>query len=164
MVYGYHLSMDRRGNVYLASIMDLHSRKIISWTLRKTLEAKWVLKAVEKAKKERRAIQPLVIHSDWGQYTCGDYEEVTEVMGRSYSVKACPWDNACIESVYSLIKREWTNQLHIIDYSHAYRLVLEYIEAFYNIVRIHFHCGYRFPSEYEMQYLDKLEAKMQGSS
>ena len=116
---------------------------------------------MEKAKKELRVTQPLVIHSDRGvQYTCGDYKEATEGMERSYSAKACPWDNACIESFHSLIKREWTSRFHIIDYSHAYRLVFEYIEAFYNTVRIHSHCGYRSPGEYEKQYLARMEAKM----
>lgn len=54
------------GFVYLASIMDLYSRKIISWTLGDTLETKWVLEAVKKAKKKRNVEQPLVIHSDRG--------------------------------------------------------------------------------------------------
>lgn len=150
------------GYVYLSSIMDLYSRKIISWTLGETLETKWVLEAVEKAKEHRHVTQPLIIHSDRGvQYTCGDYEEATRGMERSYSAKACPWDNACIESFHSLIKREWINRFHIIDYRHAYRLVFEYIEAFYNTVRIHSHCGYHTPSEYEKQYLDRMEVKMQ---
>ncbi|WP_330585256.1 IS3 family transposase [Parablautia muri] len=138
------------GFVYLASIMDLYSRKIISWTLGETLETKWVLDAVEKAKAERRVTQPLVIHSDRGvQYTCRDYGEATKGMERRYSAKACPWDNACIESFHSLIKREWLSWFRITDYSHAYRLVFEYIEAFYNTVRIHSHCGYRSPGKYE---------------
>ncbi len=150
------------GFVYLASIMDLYSRKIISWTLGETLETKWVLEAVEKAKEQRHVTRPLVIHSDRGvQYTCGEYEKVTGGMERSYSAKACPWDNACIESFHSLIKREWISRFRIIDYSHAYRLVFEYIEAFYNTVRIHSHCGYRSPSEYEKKYLDRMEAKME---
>lgn len=149
------------GFVYLASVMDLYSRKIISWTLGETLEAKWVLEAVEKAKEERRVTQPLVIHSDRGvQYTCRDYEEATEGMERSYSMKASPWDNACIESFHSLIKREWISRFRIINYGHAYRLVFEYIEAFYNTVRIHSHCGYCSPNQYEKQYLDRMETKM----
>lgn len=62
------------------------------------------MEVVEKAKKERRVIQPLVIPSDRGvQYTCRDYEAATEGMERSYSSKACPWDNACIESFHSLV-------------------------------------------------------------
>ena len=150
------------GFVYLASIMDLYSRKIISWTLGETLETKWVLEAVEKAKEQRHVTRPLVIHSDRGvQYTCGDYEKATGGMERSYSAKACPWDNACIESFHSLIKREWISRFRIIDYKHAYRLVFEYIEAFYNTVRIHSHCGYRSPSDYEKKYLDRMEAKME---
>ena len=86
------------GFVYLASIMDLYSRKIISWTLGETLETKWVLEAVEKAKRERCVEQPLVIHSDRGvQYTCGDYEEATGGMERSYSAKACPLLNPFLQ-------------------------------------------------------------------
>ena len=148
------------GFVYLASIMELYSGKIISWTLGETLETKWVLEAVEKAKGGRHVTRPLVIHSDRGVQ---DYEEATGGMERSYSAKACPWDNACIESFRSLIKREWMNRFRIIDYSHAYRLVFEYIEAFYNTVRIHSHCGYDSPSEYEKQYPDRKEREMRGT-
>lgn len=151
------------GFVYLASIMDLYSRRIISWTLGETLEAKWVLEAVEKAKRERSVTEPLIIHSDRGiQYTCRDYEEATGGMERGYSAKACPWDNACIESFHALIKREWLSRLRITDYSHAYRLVFEYIEAFYNTVRLHSHCGYRSPGEYEKQYLEGMESKVKN--
>ncbi len=119
--------------------------------------------AVRKARKERHVEQPLVIHSDRGvQYTCGDYEKATEGMEGSYSAKACLWDNACIESFHSLIKREWINRFRILDYSHAYRIVFEYIETFYNTVRIHSHCGYQSPMEYEKSYLDKMEMEMKG--
>ncbi|WOC74577.1 integrase core domain-containing protein [Intestinibacillus sp. NTUH-41-i26] len=58
-------------------------------------------------------------------------------MQRSYSKKAFPWDNACIESFHALVKREWLNRFKIQDYRQAYRLVFEYIEAFYNTKRIH---------------------------
>lgn len=153
------------GFVYLASVMDLYSRKIISWTLGKTLEAGWVIDAVSKAVKERRIEHPLVIHSDRGaQYTCGDYERATAGMGRSYSSKACPWDNACIESFHSLIKREWLSRFRILDYNHAYRIVFEYIEAFYNTVRLHSHCGYQSPAEYEKKYLEGMEMKMRKTA
>lgn len=116
------------GFVYLTSIMDLYSRKIISWVLSDTLEAKWVTKAVEKAKATRKANKPLVIHTDRGiQYVCKEYITATEGMERSYSKKAYPWDNACIESFHALIKREWLNRFKIEDYEQAYRLVFEYI-------------------------------------
>ncbi|WP_440286233.1 IS3 family transposase [Eshraghiella crossota] len=57
-----------------------------------------------------------------------------------------------IESFHSLIKREWLNRFNIINYKHAYRLVFEYIETFYNTVRIHSHCDYMSPNDFEKLY------------
>lgn len=146
------------GFVYLTSIMDLFSRKIISWVLSDTLEAKWVIEAVEKAKAARGADIPRILHTDRGvQYVCKNYVEATEGMQRSYSKKAYPWDNACIESFHALIKREWLNRFKIFNYNHAYRLVFQYIETFYNTVRLHGHCGYVSPNEYEKTYNRELE-------
>lgn len=145
------------GFVYLTSIMDLYSRKIITWVLSDTLEAKYVVKAVEKAKSRRNVEKPLILHTDRGiQYVCREYVEATAGMKRSYSKKAYPWDNACIESFHALIKREWLNRFKIKNYDHAYKLVFEYIETFYNTVRIHSHCGYLSPNEYENVYEQKL--------
>jgi putative transposase len=68
---------------------------------------------------------------------------------RSYSNKANPWDNACIESFHALIKREWLNRFVIKNLKHAHELIFEYIEAFYNTVRIHEYCGMKSPHDYE---------------
>ena len=141
------------GFVYLTSIMDLYSRKIIAWTLSESLEAKWVTETIKKARQRRPADKPLILHSDRGiQYVCREYKEATKGIQLSYSKKAYPWDNACIEAFHALIKREWLNRFKIVDYNHAYRLVFEYIETFYNTVRIHSHCGYYSPNEYELNY------------
>ena len=146
------------GFVYLTSIMDLYSRKIIAWVLSDTLEAKWVIEAVKRAKKTRNVDKPLIMHTDRGsQYVSVDYIQATTNMQRSYSKKAYLWDNACIESFHALIKREWLNRFKIIDYNHAYKLVFQYIETFYNTVRIHSHCGYLSPNEYEMKYYKELK-------
>ena len=75
-------------------------------------------------------------------------------MQLSYSKKAYPWDNACIESFHALIKREWLNRFKIRGYEHAYTLVFEYIEAFYNTVRIHSHCNYISPDQFEKLYAE----------
>lgn len=148
------------GFVYLTGIMDLYARKIIAWVLSDTLEAEWVVEAIEKAKKERHVDKPKVMHSDRGiQYTCGAYRETTEGWKLSCSKKAYPWDNACIESFHSILKREWINRFQIVDYDHAYRLIFEYINTFYNTVRIHSHCGYKSPQEYENEYLYSMETK-----
>ena len=143
----------RDGFVYLTSIMDLYSRKIIAWTLSKTMEVSCVLDTVNKAKARRNTDKPLILHSDRGsQFVSAAYREATEKFQLSYSHKGYPYDNACIESFHSLIKREWLNRFKIEDYRHAYRLVFEYIEAFYNTVRIHSHCGYMSPEQFEKLY------------
>ena len=141
------------GFVYLTSIMDLFSRKIIAWTLSETLEVSCVIDTINKAKARRNIDQPLIIHSDRGsQYVAKEYKKATENMQRSYSKKAFPWDNACIESFHSVIKREWLNRFKIRDYKQAYRLIFEYLEAFYNTKRIHSHCDFMSPDEFERVY------------
>lgn len=146
------------GFVYLTSIMDLYSRKIIAWVLSDTLEAKWIIEAVTKAQRARKVRKPSIIHTDRGcQYVSSDYKRITAAMQRSYSKKAYPWDNACIEAFHALIKREWLNRFKIFDYNHAYKLVFQYIETFYNTVRLHSHCGYLSPNEYEDKYWKDLK-------
>jgi len=53
---------------------------------------------------------------------------------------------------HSLIKRKWLNRFNIKNYRHAYNLIFEYIETFYNTVRIHSHCDYMSPDEFEKMY------------
>lgn len=121
ITYIYTLS----GFVYLASIMDLYSRKIDS---------------------------PIIIHSDRGvQYISKAYIEATpaENFIRSYSRKGNPWDNAVIESFHALIKREWLNRFVIQHLSHAHELIFEYVETFYNTKRIHSHWNMKSPYDYE---------------
>lgn len=141
------------GYIYLTSIMDLYSRKIVAWTLTTSMEVSCVVDAVNKAKACRPTIQPLLIHSDRGsQYVSAAYRKATEGMQRSYSHKGYPYDNACIESFHSLIKREWLNRFDIANFDAARALVWEYIETFYNTIRIHSHCGYMSPDQFERQY------------
>lgn len=121
------------GFVYLTSIMDLYSRKIIAWTLSETIEVSCVIETIRNAKVRHNTDLSLILHSDRGsQYVSKAYRDATEKFQLSYSDKGYPYDNACIESFYSLIKREWLNRFRIQDYHQAYRLVFEYIEAFYN--------------------------------
>jgi len=141
-----------KGFIYLTSVMDLFSRKIIGWQVSDTLSTENVIKAIEKAKTNRKLIQPVIIHSDRGcQFVSKNYLEATPAANfiRSYSNKGNPWDNACIESFHALIKREWLNRFVIKNLMHAHELIFEYIEAFYNTVRIHEYCGMKSPHDYE---------------
>ena len=144
---------NQEGVGYLTSIMDQYSRKIIAWILTRDMKSESVLEVIKKAKQRRNIEKPLIIHSDRGiRFTSEEYRELTENLKRSYSKKGTPWDNACIESFHALIKREWLNRYKIGNYDEAYRLVFEYIEAFYNTVRIHGHCQYTSPNDYKRQY------------
>ena len=108
------------GFVYLTSIMDLYSRKIVSWTLSTTLEAVHVADTVRKAMMLRKVRSPLVLHSDRGsQYVSDAYLEAAQKAQLSYSKKGYPYDNACIESFHSLIKREWLNRIRITNNIHS---------------------------------------------
>lgn len=145
------------GFCYLSCIMDLYSRKIIAWELGKTLETAYVVKAIRKAISVTGK-QPKVIHTDRGvQYTSDEYKNTTEGTEHSYSPKGSPWDNACIESFHALIKREWLWRFRIHNYEQAYVLIFEYINAFYNTIRIHSHCNFMSPEQYERQYYERLK-------
>ena len=143
----------QNGFVYLNCVMDLFARKIIAWTLSETMEVSNVIDTIEKAKAIRNTDLPLIIHTDRGsQYVSQAWREATKNMQRNYSHKGYPYDNACIESFHSLIKREWLNRFNIKNYRHAYNLICEYIETFYNTIRIHSHCDYMSPDEFEKLY------------
>lgn len=145
----------QEGFVYLTSIMDLYARKIIAWTLSDNMEVSCVIDTIYKAKQRRSSDLPLILHSDRGsQYVSNAYLEATKQYQLSYSNTGNPYHNACIESFHALIKREWLNRFRILNYNQAYRLVFEYIETFYNTVRIHSHNNYMSPNEFEALYFD----------
>ena len=101
------------------------------------MEVEDVLEAVKIAKTRRQSDKPIILHTDQSiHFTCEYYRLLTSGMIRSYSKKGYPCDNACIESFHSLIKREWLNRFELQNYWQVYRLCDEYIEGFYNPVRI----------------------------
>lgn len=153
----------RKGFVYLTSIMDLFSRKIIAWDLSDNLEVSNVVSLIKRAKRRRNVTRPLIMHSDRGsQFTSTAYMAATCGFNLSYSKKAYyPWDNACIESFHALIKRECLNHVDIHSFEEARRLVFDYIETFYNTVRSHSHCDYLLPVEFEKKYYSGYESKVQ---
>jgi putative transposase len=140
------------GFVYLTSLMDLYSRKIIAWTLSQTMQVEEVLACLKKAKQRRQYDEALVIHSDRGvHFVSALYRQLTSNMTTSYSDKGNPYDNACIEAFHALIKREWFSKYPPLDFNHAYRLTFEYIETFYNTIRTHSHCDYMSPNKFEQK-------------
>ena len=146
-----------KGFLYLSCVLDLYSRKIIAWELGDTLETKHVIKAINRAI-EITGSKPKIIHTDRGvQYTSEEYQTTTNGITRSYSLPGTPWDNACIESFHALLKREWINRFKIKNYWEAYNLIFEYIDAFYNTVRIHSYCDFLSPLAYEKLFYKKTK-------
>lgn len=150
ITYCYTLS----GFVYLTSVMDLYSRRIVGWQVSDSLSTDGVISAIRNAKASRKSKNPIIIHSDRGtQFVSRDYVKETPAgeFIRSYSHKGTPWDNACIESFHALIKREWLNRFVVKNLDHARELIFHYIEAFYNTTRLHSFCALQSPYEYEMK-------------
>ena len=148
------------GFLYLSCVMDLFSRRILAWELGRTLETKYVIEAIKKAIRTTGK-RPKIIHTDRGvQYTSDAYYEATQGIENSYSRPGNPWDNACIESFHALIKREWLNRFRIRNYEDAYSLIFEYINAFYNTVRIHSYCGYVSPFLYEKLHEERIAKRL----
>jgi len=147
------------GWLYLATIMDLYSRKIIGWALRERLTKELVIGALDMAVKQRNFSTDLLLHSDRGsQYASELYQLLLLKNGIlcSMSGKGNCWDNAVMESFYRSLKVELIYQNHYQTRRQAQRDIFEYIEIFYNRERLHSSLGYYSPEEYEQLMLTKL--------
>lgn len=128
------------GWTYLASVMDFHSKKIIGYAYSKTMKAELAVKAIENACLNVKETTGIILHSDLGtQYTCRLFEDclLSRKMIHSYSRKGNPYDNACIESFHSILKKEETHHHRYFDFKMAGKAIFEYIESWYNRKRIH---------------------------
>jgi len=149
----------KEGWLYLATIMDLYSRKIIGWSLRDRLTKELVIAALDMALKQRNLFSDLLLHSDRGsQYASELYQLLLLKHGIlcSMSGKGNCWDNAVMESFYRTLKVELIYQKTYQTRREAQRDIFEYIEIFYNRERLHSSLGYRSPEEYEKLMLTKV--------
>jgi len=147
------------GWLYLATIMDLFSRKIIGWSLRDRLTKDLVIGALDMALKQRNLSSDLLLHSDRGsQYASELYQLLLLKHGIlcSMSGKGNCWDNAVMESFYRTLKVELIYQNQYQTRRQAQRDIFEYIEVFYNRERLHSYLGYYSPEEYESLMLEKV--------
>lgn len=144
----------RRGWAYLAATLDLGSRKVVGWSVGPTMEEQLPLAALESALCSRQPPAGLIHHSDRGtQYVGHAYQQMLAAHGAvcSMSRKGNCWDNACVESFFSSLKRELPNEHAFEDWRDVEQALFAYIEAYYNTRRPHSALGYRSPNEYERQ-------------
>lgn len=136
------------GWTYLASVMDFYSKKIIGWAYDTTMTAELAVKAIKNACLNVKQPEGIILHSDLGtQYTSDLFERylLKQKMKHSFSRKGCPYDNACIESFHSLLKKEEVHHKTYLDFNDAYNAIFEYIESWYNHKRIHSSINYKTP-------------------
>jgi putative transposase len=144
----------REGALYLATVLDLGSRRCVGWAMRDTLAGELTLSALQMARAARRPAPGLIHHSDRGsQYTANAYRAELAVHGMiaSMSGKGDCYDNAVAESFFSTLEFEllMKNDWHTRD--DARRAIFRYLETWYNRRRRHSTLGYISPMEYEQQ-------------
>lgn len=140
------------GWMYLCTILDLASRKIVGWSINRRMTADLVADAITAAMVRQRPPGGVIFHSDRGSQYCS--RKVRKILRRhgffqSMSRKGNCWDNAVAESFFKTLKAELCGDGAFPTREIARNEVFEYIEIFYNRQRLHSSIGYITPVEYE---------------
>jgi putative transposase len=141
--------------VYLAVVLDAHSRRAVGWAMADHLRAELALAALTMALGSRAVVAGgLVHHSDRGvQYACGDYMAVLErhAIQPSMSRAGCPYDNAMAESFMKTLKQEEVDGRIYRDLAEATAAIGTFIDQVYNRQRLHSALDYLAPATFEAQ-------------
>jgi putative transposase len=140
------------GWLYLAAVEDLHSRRIVGWSMSERIDSRLVVDALEMAVAGRLPGAGLVAHSDRGSQYASEHHQrllVGHGITCSMSRRANCWDNAPMESFFATLKKELTHGETYATRAEARASLFEYIEIFYDRVRRHSSLGYKSPVEYE---------------
>ena len=142
------------GWLYLCVILDLHSRRVVGWSMGERIDAQLVCKALLMAIVSRRPPHGLLFHSDRGsQYASKQFLGIIKRNGfrQSMSRKGNCWDNACSESFFGSFKNELIGDYIYRTREEARSEIFNYIEVFYNRKRLHSYLGYLSPESFENQ-------------
>ncbi len=141
-----------KGWLYLASVIDLYSRQVVGWSMSNRMQASLVNDALLMAIWKRKPAKGLIWHTDRGsQYASYSHRKVLKDhhIIQSMSRKGDCWDNAVAESFFHTLKTELTHHHKFKDREEAKHVIFEYIEVFYNRIRIHSANNYMSPVEFE---------------
>ncbi len=140
------------GWLYLATVMDLYSRKIVGWSLARNMEVGMVKAALLMAIGRRKPAPGLIHHSDRGsQYACQEYRQLLQAhcITSSMSRSGVCLDNAVAERFFGTLKTECLTNWQDKPAEEVRHDVTDYIEMFYNSERLHSYLAYSSPNEYE---------------
>ena len=142
----------RQGWLFLAVMIDLYSRQVISWAMSDRNDTALVVDALMMALWRQRKPRDVIVHSDQSStYASGEYRKLLRDHGLicSMSRKGERLDNAVAESFFGTLKTELVDQEDYFTKQQAKQSLFEYIEVFCNRQRRHSYLGYVSPAEYE---------------
>ena len=144
------------GWIYLATVIDLFSRKVIGWSTSNRMTTPLVLDAMKMAvKRIKKTNTKVILHSDQGsQYSSYDYKifATKNNIIPSMSRRGNCYDNAVAESFFKTLKKELVRKQVFLTREITTSKIFEYIEMFYNAKRRHSYLGYISPNEFEKRY------------
>jgi transposase InsO family protein len=141
-----------QGWLYLATVIDIASRRVVGWATADHLRTDLVEQALRNAVTTRRPAAGVIFHSDRGcQYTSAQYAHTATELGVRLSVGRTGqcWDNALAESFFATIKGELLTHRSWPTHAAARAAIFDYIEGWYNTKRRHSALGYLSPATYE---------------
>ena len=145
----------RQGWLYLASIIDLYSRKVIGWSMSNNNNTDLVKDALLMAVRQKDPHQKVLLHSDQGStYRADNYLALfnKNKIEQSMSAKGDCFDNAVAESFFGTLKTELIYEQNYQSREEARESIFEYIEVFYNRVRRHSTLNYLSPDNFEKAF------------
>ena len=144
------------GEVFLACLLDVYSRKCIGWSLSRRIDAQLPLQALEMALAQREVPVGLIHHSDRGRQYCNNLyvERLLEVGANiSMSTPGQPTENAFAESFIKTVKCEEVYLHQYRTFEEAQARLQTFLEDVYNAKRLHSSLGYVPPDEFELENL-----------
>ena len=141
-----------QGWLYLSVLLDLYSRRVVGWAFSQTLQTTLPMAALTMALQHRRPPRGLLHHSDRGcQYASADYRKKLAEQGLEPSMSRAGncYDNAAMESFWSTLKLELIYRRKFATQEEARQAIFDYLETFYNPVRLHSALGYKSPVDFE---------------
>ncbi len=142
----------REGWLYLAVVLDLHSRRVIGWAVSNRMKRDLAIRALNMAIALRRPPKGCIHHSDRGsQYCSHDYQKILRQHGFKVSMsgKGNCYDNAAMETFFKTIKAELIWRYSWQTRRAAEIAIFEYINGFYNPRRKHSALGWKSPLAFE---------------